>query len=78
MGGALKTKEEIMDHLIMAPALRSCSQAQLFALLSEINRWLATTAPGTPARRNAIASYENVQRELNRRRARHLQPVASP
>lgn len=67
-----------MDHLIMAPALYSYSQAELFALLGEISRWLAGTAPGTHERRNAIASYENVQRELNRRRARHLQPAASP
>ena len=33
---------------------------------------------GTRERRNALASYENVVQEVNRRLARHLQPVASP
>lgn len=67
-----------MDRLILAPELRSYSEAQLFALLGAIDRWIAVTAPGTPERRNALASHENVQREINRRRTRHLQPVASP
>lgn len=66
-----------MNRMIMAQQLYSHSETQLFALLDAIDLWLATTEPGTSERRNAIASHENVQREINRRRTRHLQPVAS-
>ena len=67
-----------MDRLIMAQELKTHSIAELFTLLASINQQLACTEPGTHQRRNAIASYENVQREVIRRLARHLQPVASP
>jgi len=67
-----------MDRLIMAQELKTHSITELFTLLASINRQLACTQPGTYQRRNAIASYENVQREVIRRLARHLQPVASP
>lgn len=67
-----------MDRLIMAQELKTHSIAELFTLLASISRQLACTEPGTYQRRNALASYENVQREVIRRLARHLQPVASP
>lgn len=67
-----------MSRLIMAQDLKTHSIAALFSLLAAIDKDIAVSDPGTPARRNAIASHENVQREINRRRARHLQPVPSP
>lgn len=67
-----------MSRLILAQELKTHSIAELFTLLAAVNRQLACTAPGTHERRNAIASHENVQREINRRLTRHLQPVASP
>ena len=67
-----------MSRLILAQELKTHSIAELFSLLATIDNDLATSDPGTPERRNAIASFENVQREINRRRARHLRPVPSP
>lgn len=66
-----------MSRLIMAQELKTHSIAELFTLLASIDRQLACTEPGSNERSNAIASHENVQRELNRRLSRHLQPVAS-
>ena len=67
-----------MSRLIMAQELKTHSIAELFSLLAAIKNDFAASNPGTPERRNAIASFENVQREINHRRSRHLQPVPSP
>ncbi len=65
-----------MDRLIMAQELKHTSIAELFTLLAAIDRSLTRTEPGSHQRSTALASRENVQRELNRRLSRHLQPVA--
>ncbi len=67
-----------MDRLIMAQELHKLSETELMALLAEINRHIASSNPGTPERRNALASYENVQRTLNMRRIRRFTPTVSP
>ena len=43
------------------------SSNELHRLLSETFNRLACTGAGTPARRNALASLENIQRELAHR-----------
>ncbi|MFD0986231.1 hypothetical protein [Methyloligella solikamskensis] len=67
-----------MSRLILAQELKTHSIAELFSLLAAIDQELACSKAGSHQRSNAIASHENVQRELNRRLSRHLQPVASP
>ena len=51
-------------RLITRFELATSSASELHQLLSEIFNALARTGAGTPARRNALASLENIQREL--------------
>lgn len=54
--GLRKTKEDIMDRLILAPELRSFSEAQLLALLGAIDRWIAPrSARSTAAARGTFS-----------------------
>lgn len=66
-----------MSRLIMAQELKTHSIAELFTLLASLDKELARIAPGSFQRSHVIASHENVQRELNRRLSRHLQPVVT-
>ncbi|MCF6198535.1 MAG: hypothetical protein L3J67_03910 [Hyphomicrobiaceae bacterium] len=67
-----------MDRLIVTQELNSLSETQLMALLVKIDRQIACSHPDTPERRNALASYENVQRALNMRRIKRFTPTVSP
>ena len=56
-----------MTHLITNHELTRLSLAELQGLYRIIFNELAQSQPGMPERRNALASLENIQRELNRR-----------
>ncbi len=57
-------------RLITRFELATRSSNELRQLYSEIFNRLARTGAGTPARRNALASLENIQRELAHRHYR--------
>jgi len=67
-----------MDRLIMAQELHSLNETELRALLHEVSQQLALSNPGSPERRNALASYENIVRTLNMRRAKQFKPTMFP
>ena len=57
----LKTEEEKM-RLISAIELYSRSENELSALFQSVTKGLVRTEWGTPERRNALASLENISR----------------
>ena len=57
-------------RLITRFELATRSSNELRQLYSEIFNRLARTGAGTPARRNALASLENIQTELRQRQLR--------
>lgn len=57
-------------RLITRFELATRSSDELHQLYSEIFNALARTGTGTPARRNALATLENIQRELVHRHYR--------
>lgn len=57
-------------RLITRFELAACSSNELHQLLSETFNRLACSGAGTPARRNALASLENIQAELAHRQYR--------
>ena len=69
MVGAFETTEDTM-RLITRFELATRSSNELRQLLSKIFNALARTGAGTPARRNALASLENIQAELAHRQYR--------
>jgi len=78
IGGVFKTKEEIMDRLIMTQELHSLNETELRALLQEVSQQITRSNTGSHERRNALASYENIMRTLNMRRAKQFKPTMSP
>lgn len=50
--------------LITRSELAGCSNAELHGLLRTAFNALARSAPGTPERRTALASIENIQAQL--------------
>ena len=56
-----------MIHLIINHELARFNLHELKGLYRKVFNDLAKSQPGTPERRNALASLENIQRELNRR-----------
>lgn len=64
-----------MSRLIMAQELKTHSLTELFSLLAAIDKAIAVSDPGTHARSHALASHENIRREINRRLCRPVQPV---
>jgi hypothetical protein len=73
MGAACNAKEGVnsMNRLITRSELTGRSESELAALFREVSLGLAQTAPGTPQRRDALASLENIARE---RAVRALRP----
>ena len=67
-----------MTHLITNHELGRLSLAELQGFYRKVFNQLAQSQPGSPERRNALASLENIQRELNRRYARQWNPGARP
>ena len=54
--------------LMTASELTGISEQELSALFARVSQQLVCTKPGTPARRNALGTLENIQR------ARHCCP----
>ncbi|MCB1380901.1 MAG: hypothetical protein KDK89_21415 [Alphaproteobacteria bacterium] len=67
-----------MDRLIQPQELQTHTEAQLRALLFDVNQAIACLQPGTPAHRNAIGSLENIRRVLVQRIARNSPKAPSP
>ncbi|MFQ5715863.1 MAG: hypothetical protein ACE5GQ_02050 [Nitrospinales bacterium] len=63
-----------MIKLITRHELAKLNLAQLHQLYQILQKALAQTSPGTPERRNCLASLENIQREMNQRRTRQWKP----
>ena len=63
-----------MTKLITNHELGRLSLTELQGLYRRIFNQLAQSQPGSPERRNALASLENIQRELNRRYACQWNP----
>jgi len=66
VGASLKNQEDTMT-LITRFEMASLSEAQLRGLLRKTFNALAQSAPDSPERRNALASIENIQCELDSR-----------
>ena len=56
-----------MSRLILGNELYGKSESELFALFNTASAELIRSEPGTPERRNALASLENIQRVLVQR-----------
>ncbi|PIR00605.1 MAG: hypothetical protein COV66_05470 [Nitrospinae bacterium CG11_big_fil_rev_8_21_14_0_20_45_15] len=65
-----------MTKLITNRELAGLTLRELQGLFRRIFNELAQSDPGTPQRRNSLASLENIQREINRRYARQWNPGA--
>ncbi len=68
MVGASTYTEETMK-LITRFALASCSTSELHTLYRDTLSALVQSVPESAQRRNALASLENISRELNQRYA---------
>ncbi len=69
MFGASQTKGgENMSRIITASELQNRSLTELQALYRTVQQELAASAPGSAARRNALASLENISRAIAQRR----------
>lgn len=56
-----------MSQLILPQDLQHLSLSELCSLHATIQSELMRTVAGTPARRNALASLENIERALSSR-----------
>ena len=63
-----------MIKLITNHELAKLNLAQLHQLYQILQKALVQTSPGTPERRNCLASLENLQREMNLRRSHQWKP----
>ncbi len=63
-----------MTTLITTNELGRLSLKQLQGLYRKVFQELIQSKPGSPERRNALASLENIQRELNLRFASQWNP----
>lgn len=61
--------------LITRFALATLLTGTLYALRREVFNALARSAPGTPERRNAVASLENLDAEIAARQRRQKPPT---
>lgn len=69
-GRGLEQKEKTTMRLIASFELASRSDSELAAIFGHVSRALNQTKEGSPARRNALASLENIRREQAARRLR--------
>ena len=65
-----------MIKLMTRHELAKLNLAQLHQLYQILYKALAKTSPGTPERRNCLASLENLQREINQRHSNQWKPKA--
>lgn len=57
-----------MSRIITNAALHRCSLAELQRLYASVHHELVRSAKGSPERRNALASLENISRAMRQRR----------
>ena len=69
VGPEENTRKIEMTHFITNHELARLSLHELQGLYRKVFNDLVQSQPGTPERRNALASLDNIQRELNRRYA---------
>lgn len=67
-----QTEEIEMNRIIVGSELQSLSLEELSVVFNKANQELVKSAPGSPERRNALASIENIRRAINSRHT--LQP----
>ncbi|MCP4211443.1 MAG: hypothetical protein GY764_08185 [Halieaceae bacterium] len=67
-----------MSRLILGQELKHLREGELLALFNAVSLELHRSNPETPERRNAFASLENIQRELNHRRAKAWAGAVAP
>lgn len=63
-----------MIKLITRHELAELNLPELHQLYQILQKALAQTSPGTPERRNCLASLENLQREINQGRSNQWKP----
>jgi len=63
-----------MSSLITAWELQNRTEKELCALFRKVSQEAAQSEPGSPERRNAIASLENINRALNTLRTQYPKP----
>lgn len=66
-----------MRKIITPSELNHHSESGLSALFRQVSQELAGTKPGSTARRNALASLENIQRAQAKRRAQRPKPPSA-
>jgi hypothetical protein len=70
VAGAFKKKEEDIMKLISSFELQQRTDHELAALFGQISQGLTRTERGSPARRNALGSLENISRARTARQMR--------
>ena len=63
-----------MKKIITTLELQKHSDSELSILFREVSQDLAQSEPDSPERRNALASMENINRAMHKRRGQHLKP----
>jgi len=63
-----------MSRIITTSELENRNKQELSALFRKVSQETAKSEPGSPERRNALASLENINRELNAPRIRLPKP----
>jgi hypothetical protein len=63
-----------MCRLITAFELQTRTTDELSALFRKVSEELVRSEPGSPERRNALGSLENIERAINARYAKRFTP----
>lgn len=63
-----------MSRIITAAELHTLSLSELQAMSARVHRELVRSAQGSAARRNALASLENIRRAIAAARVQRLRP----
>jgi hypothetical protein len=67
-GRGLAHKEEKMCKVFTSTELDRLTKTELSALFKKVSGHLGRTDPGSPERRNCLASLENIERTVIQRR----------
>ena len=67
-----------MCRIITASELQNKTDIELSALFRKVSQQVTKSEPGTPERRNALASLENIQRVINTRYISHYSYKPKP
>lgn len=63
-----------MSGIITTSELENRNKQELSALFCKVSQQVAKSEPGSPERRNALASLENINRMLNAPRIQYPKP----